>query len=49
MRFAFLTNANYTYMVEFHDGTGNVTVVLEIDYAGAPTDKAPESFTVVIV
>ncbi|HTT17513.1 MAG TPA: hypothetical protein VMG82_01130 [Candidatus Sulfotelmatobacter sp.] len=49
LRLAFLTNATYTYTVEFHDGAGNSTVVLQIDYAGAPTDRAPESFTVVIV
>ena len=49
LRLAFFTNAKYTYIVELHDAAGNVTTILQIDYSGAPTDKAPEDFTVVIV
>jgi hypothetical protein len=48
-RLAFFTNANYTYTVELHDGAGGVTTILQVDYNGAPMDKAPEAFTVVIV
>ena len=47
-RLAFFTNAKYTYTVELHDGAGNVTTILQIDYSGAPTDKAPESFMVIV-
>ncbi|PYX72213.1 MAG: hypothetical protein DMG78_12835 [Acidobacteria bacterium] len=48
LRIAFLTNAKYTCTVDLNDDAGNTTVVLQIDYAGTPMDKAPESFTVVI-
>ena len=47
-RLAFFTNARYTYIVELHDGAGNVTTILQIDYSGQPTDKAPESFMVIV-
>ena len=47
-RLAFFTNSNYTYTVELHDGGGNVTTILQVDYSGAPTDKAPESFMVIV-
>jgi hypothetical protein len=49
LRLSFFTNANYTYTVELRDASGSVATVLQIDYMGAPMDKAPESFTVVIV
>lgn len=48
LRLSFLTNANYTYTVQLCDATGVIATVLQIDYTGAPTDIAPESFTVVI-
>jgi hypothetical protein len=48
LRLSFLTNANYTYTVQLKDSSGVVSTVLQIDYSGAPTDIAPESFTVVI-
>ena len=47
-RLAFFTNTNYTLTVELHDGAGNATTILQIDYTGAPTDKAPESFMVIV-
>ena len=49
LRLSFFTNANYTYTVELRGPTGAVSTVLQISYTGAPTDIAPESFTVVIV
>jgi hypothetical protein len=48
LRLSFFTNANYTYTVELRDASGPVGTVLQISYTGAPTDLAPESFTVVI-
>jgi hypothetical protein len=49
LRLSFLTNAKYTYTVELHGPAGPVATVLQVSYTGAPTDIAPESFTVVIV
>jgi hypothetical protein len=49
LRLAFFTNANYTYTVELRDASGSIAPVLQIDYSGAPMDKAPESFTVVVI
>jgi hypothetical protein len=48
LRLSFLTNATYTYTVQRCDAAGVIGTVLQIDYTGAPTDVAPESFTVVI-
>jgi len=48
LRLSFLTNATYTYTVQLRDASGVVGTVLQINYAGIPTDIAPESFTVVI-
>jgi hypothetical protein len=49
LRLSFFTNKSYTYTVDLRDSSGTVGTVLQIDYTGAPMDKAPESFTVVIV
>jgi len=49
LRLSFLTNASYTYTVELQDPSGTLATVLQIDYSGGPMDKAPESFTTVIV
>lgn len=46
---SFLTNAQYTYIVEVRQGTGTlVSTVLQVQYDGGPTDTATESFRVVI-
>jgi len=45
----FLTNTNYTYTVQLCNAAGVVSKVMQIDYTGAPTDTANESFTVGIV
>ena len=45
---SFLTNADYTYTVELMSATGVLSTVLQVNYSGAPTDVASESFTVVI-
>ena len=45
---SFLTNANYTYLVELRNAGGVVAAVLHVRYTGAPTDVTSESLTVVI-
>ena len=45
---SFLTNASYTYTVELRQAASLVSTVLQVQYGGAPTDVASESFTVVI-
>ena len=45
----FLTNGDYTYMLELRDAGGLVATVLQINYKGEPTDFAAESLRTVIV
>jgi hypothetical protein len=45
---SFLTSASYTYTVELRHAASLVSTVLQVRYAGAPTEVATESFTVVI-
>jgi len=46
---SFLSNQSYRYRVEVCDATGNpLKTAIDIQFAGDPTDTAPESFNVVI-
>jgi hypothetical protein len=45
---SFLTCPSDTFTVELHNAGGLMSTVLQIQYSGAPTDVASESFTVVI-
>ena len=45
---SFLTNASYTYTAQLCNAAGVISTVMQITYAGAPTDVSTESFTVVI-
>ena len=45
----FLTNEKYTYTVKLCNGEGVMSTVMQIEYTGAPTDPANESFTVGVV
>jgi hypothetical protein len=46
---SFLTDANYTYIVQVRDATNAVvSTAMNVSYTGAPTDVTSESFTVVI-
>ena len=45
---AFLTCPDYRYRVEVRKQAGGGRLVIDVSYAGSPTDVASESFTVVI-